>query len=145
MVDRPGLDFSFSGLKTHALLAWQNSLQDDSARSAIAAAFQDAVVDTLTIKCARALQQTQQHTLVVAGGVSANQALQKKLNTLMANLGGEVYFPTPEYCTDNGAMVAYAGCMHLLQGEQDVDLSIQTRARWPLFDRMMQISLDDKK
>ena len=62
-----------------------------------------------------------------------------------SGFGGQVYFPTPEYCTDNGAMVAYAGCMHLLQGEQDADLSIQTRARWPLFDRMMQISLDDKK
>ena len=132
MTDRPGLDFSFSGLKTHALTTWNASQQDDDARAMIANAFQAAVVDTLVIKCRRALKQTQGKRLVVAGGVGANKSLRAALTSLMAELKGEVYFPRPEYCTDNGAMVAYAGCLHLLQGERDVDLSIDVKARWPL-------------
>ena len=132
MTDRPGLDFSFSGLKTHALMAWTNSLQNDSVRAAIAKAFQDAVIDTLVIKCQRAFKQMEGRRLVVAGGVGANRALRVALAQLMTELGGEVYFPRPEYCTDNGAMVAYAGCMHLLQGEQDADLAIDVKARWAL-------------
>ena len=132
MTDRPGLAFSFSGLKTHALMAWTNSSKDETARAAIAKAFQDAVIDTLVIKCQRALKQIDARRLVVAGGVGANRALRAALGALMAELSGEVYFPRPEYCTDNGAMVAYAGCLHLLQGEQDVNLAIDVKARWPL-------------
>ncbi len=132
MTDRPGLDFSFSGLKTHALMAWNNSPRHDSARAAIAKAFQDAVIETLVIKCQRALTQVNSKRLVVAGGVGANRALREALGKVMVDLHGEVFFPRPEYCTDNGAMVAYAGCLHLLQGEQDANWSIDVRARWAL-------------
>lgn len=132
MTDRPGLDFSFSGLKTHALTTWNNSAKDDKARVAIAKAFQQAVVDTLLIKCKRALKQSESRCLVVAGGVGANRSLRASLTTLMQGMQGEVYFPRPEYCTDNGAMVAYAGCLNLLQGKKDTSLAIEVKARWPL-------------
>lgn len=132
MTDRPGLNFSFSGLKTHVLTVWQNSQKNDEARIAIAKAFQDAVVETLLIKCRRALKQTGSRNLVVAGGVGANRALREGLSVLMADLKGNIYFPQLQYCTDNGAMVAYAGCMHLLEGELDSSLAIDVRARWPL-------------
>ncbi len=132
MTDRPGLDFSFSGLKTHALTVWNNCSKDVLARAAIAKAFQDAVVDTLVIKCRRAMKQTGGKRLVVAGGVGANNALRVALAGLLAELQGDVYFPRLEYCTDNGAMVAYAGCLHLLDGKQDATLSIEVKARWPL-------------
>ena len=132
MTDRPGLDFSFSGLKTHALTAWTNSPKDDEARAAIAKAFQDAVIETLVIKCHRALKQIESKRLVVAGGVGANRALRAALGNMMVELQGEVFFPRHKYCTDNGAMVAYAGCLHLLQGEKDANWSIDVKARWPL-------------
>ncbi|MDI9819773.1 MULTISPECIES: tRNA (adenosine(37)-N6)-threonylcarbamoyltransferase complex transferase subunit TsaD [unclassified Legionella] len=132
MTDRPGLDFSFSGLKTHALTVWNNSVKDDDTRVAVAKAFQAAIVDTLVIKCRRAIKQVGINRLVVAGGVGANRALRTALVQLVKEMGGEVYFPRPEYCTDNGAMVAYAGCLHLLQGEQDKELAVEVRARWPL-------------
>lgn len=132
MTDRPGLDFSFSGLKTHALTTWLKSEQNEKVRIAIAKAFQLAVVNTLSIKCRRALTQTGCSRLVVAGGVGANRALREALKILMQTMQGEVYFPRPEYCTDNGAMVAYAGCLHLLEGEKDDSQSIDVRARWPL-------------
>ncbi len=132
MTDRPGLDFSFSGLKTHALTAWQKSEKNEAARAAIAHAFQEAVVDTLFIKCQRAVKQTASQRLVIAGGVGANRALRASLDQLMSNLQGKVYFPRTEYCTDNGAMVAYAGCLHLLQGERDASQAIAVKARWPL-------------
>lgn len=132
MTDRPGLDFSFSGLKTHALTAWINSAQNDVARSAISKAFQDAVVETLVIKCRRALKERVGRRLVVAGGVGANHALRAALMALMAELEGVVYFPRHAYCTDNGAMVAYAGCLHFMQGQKDADWAIEVKARWPL-------------
>lgn len=132
MTNRPGLDFSFSGLKTHALMAWTHSLKNDDARIAIAVAFQEAVIDTLVIKCRRALRSVEGKRLVVAGGVGANKALRQALRGLMAECGGAVYFPRPEYCTDNGAMVAYAGCMHRLTGKQDLNWAIDVKARWPL-------------
>lgn len=132
MTDRPGLDFSFSGLKTHALTAWNISAKDSLAMTAIAKAFQEAVVATLLIKCKRALQQTKSNRLVVAGGVGANQQLRNSLKQLMAELKGEVYFPRPEYCTDNGAMVAYAGYLHLATGKRDENQAIEVKARWPL-------------
>lgn len=134
MTDRPGLDFSFSGLKTHALTAWNNSQKNQDARIAIAKAFQDAVVETLVIKTHRALKTTGNKRLVVAGGVGANRALRVALKEMVNEQQADVFFPRPEYCTDNGAMVAYTGCLHLLQGkqEEDQDLAIDVKARWPL-------------
>ncbi|MDP6376696.1 MAG: tRNA (adenosine(37)-N6)-threonylcarbamoyltransferase complex transferase subunit TsaD [Pseudomonadales bacterium] len=129
MTGRPGLDFSFSGLKTHTL----NSIRDleplsDQDRADVAAAFEEAAVDTLFIKCRRAVQQRGLGTLVLAGGVSANLRLRERL---AADLDARVIYPRFELCTDNGAMVAYAGCRRLLAGER-TDLAIRTRARWPI-------------
>jgi N6-L-threonylcarbamoyladenine synthase len=132
MLDRPGLDLSFSGLKTHALTAWNKSLKDDAARMQIAKAFQDAVVDTLVVKCQRALKTSTHQRLVIAGGVGANQALRSALTRWMESIHGELYFPRPEYCTDNGAMVAYTGYLHFAAGEQDKNSSIDVLARWPI-------------
>lgn len=132
MTDRPGLDFSFSGLKTHVMMLWNKGPQDDLQKRRIAKAFQEAVVETLTIKCKRALKQTGLQRLVVAGGVGANQALRDALTGLMRERHGAAYFPDKAFCTDNGAMVAYAGCLHFLEGRQDRSSSIVVRARWPL-------------
>ncbi|MGR3807565.1 O-sialoglycoprotein endopeptidase [Pasteurella testudinis DSM 23072] len=129
MTDRPGLDFSFSGLKTFAANTINNNVQDDQTRADIAFAFQEAVVDTLMIKCRRALQQTGLKRLVIAGGVSANTALRHGLAELMQQIGGEVFYPQPQFCTDNGAMIAYAGFLRLKSGQQS-DLSIEVRPRW---------------
>jgi N6-L-threonylcarbamoyladenine synthase len=131
MVDRPGLDFSFSGLKTAAITAWRDSDQSEQTRADIAYAFQEAVIDTLLIKCRRALQQTHLNKLVIAGGVSANQSLRQKLQPMIEQLNGSLYYPRPIFCTDNGAMIAYAGYQRLLAGQQD-DSSIKTTARWSL-------------
>jgi N6-L-threonylcarbamoyladenine synthase len=100
-------------------------------RCDIALAFQQAVVDTLTIKCKRALKQTGLNNLVIAGGVSANQALRQSLEQMLADLNGAVFYARPEFCTDNGAMIAYAGCQRLLAGQHE-DLSIKVQARWPM-------------
>lgn len=132
MLDRPGLDFSFSGLKTHALQAWQKSDQDHAAKVGIAQAFQAAVVDTLVQKCQRAVKASASKKLVVAGGVSANQALRTQLLAAMQELGVELYFPALEYCTDNGAMIAYTGWLHFMNGQRDSSWSIDVHARWPL-------------
>jgi N6-L-threonylcarbamoyladenine synthase len=113
MTDRPGLDFSFSGLKTFAMNTWRESQQDDRDRADIARAFEEAVVDTLAIKCRRALEQTGITRLVVAGGVGANQRLRERLTSLMQREGGHAYYPRLEFCTDNGAMIAYAGYQRL--------------------------------
>lgn len=131
MTDRPGLDFSFSGLKTAAMNAWRSKPASDQHRANIARAFEDAVLDTLLIKCQRALQQTGLKNLVVAGGVSANVRLRQGLSALLTKMDGTVYFPRPEFCMDNGAMIAYAGYLHLQAGQQQ-NLSFQTRARWGL-------------
>lgn len=131
MTDRPGLDFSFSGLKTAALHAIKANADDAKTKADIAASFQAAVVDTLTIKCQRALKQTGLKRLVIAGGVGANAALRESLQTMTAAIGAQVYFPRLAFCTDNGAMIAYAGCQRLLAGEHD-DLAVNVRARWPL-------------
>jgi N6-L-threonylcarbamoyladenine synthase len=138
MTDRPGLDFSFSGLKTCAANTIAANPTDDQTRADIARAFQDAVVDTLVIKCRRALQQTGLKRLVVAGGVSANLELRAQLQQFAQQIGGQVYFPRPAFCTDNGAMIAYAGAQRLLAGELN-DLSIITRPRWPL-DQLASVS-----
>jgi N6-L-threonylcarbamoyladenine synthase len=132
MTDRKGLDFSFSGLKTHALTTWKASQQREQDKSEIALAFQTAVVDTLSIKCQRAIEQTGCSRLVVAGGVGANKALRAQLVEYIQALNGELYFPAVHYCTDNGAMVAYAGWKHLLDGQYDLDHRIIVRARCAL-------------
>jgi len=135
MTDRPGLDMSFSGLKTFTLNTWQNCLAqgDDSeqTRCDIALAFEQAVVETLAIKCARALQQTGLKHLLIAGGVSANQTLRERLTVLLSKIGGQVFYARPKFCTDNGAMIAYAGCKRLLAGQRE-GMAINVRARWPL-------------
>ncbi len=135
MTDRPGLDFSFSGLKTFALNTWQQQRTggeaDEQLRCDIALAFQQAVVETLTIKCKRALKHTHLKSLVIAGGVSANQALRSSLEKMLKGLGGQVFYARPRLCTDNGAMIAYAGCQRLLAGQQDGP-AIAVQARWPM-------------
>jgi N6-L-threonylcarbamoyladenine synthase len=135
MTDRPGLDFSFSGLKTFALTtinhyAEANGLPDAQTCADIAWAFQEAVVDTLAIKCKRAIEQTGMTQLVIAGGVSANKRLREKLQSALVGKA-TVFYPRPAFCTDNGAMIAYAGCQRLLAGQSE-PLDINTRARWPL-------------
>ncbi|HMB43981.1 MAG TPA: tRNA (adenosine(37)-N6)-threonylcarbamoyltransferase complex transferase subunit TsaD, partial [Luteimonas sp.] len=119
MTDRPGFDFSFSGLKTQVLLAWQNSDRSDSTRADLARGFEDAVVDTLAIKCERALRAANARTLVVAGGVGANIRLRARLEMMANKLGGRVCFPRTEFCTDNGAMIAYAGALRLAAGQHE--------------------------
>jgi O-sialoglycoprotein endopeptidase (EC 3.4.24.57) len=131
MTDRPGLDFSFSGLKTFAANTIAANDTDDQTRADIAYAFQDAVVDTLAIKCKRALDQCGLNRLVVAGGVSANRYLRDKLDTLTKKRGGDVFYPRPEFCTDNGAMIAYAGMQRLKNGEH-MGLGVKAQPRWPL-------------
>lgn len=135
MTDRPGLMFSFSGLKTAALNAWQQcKAEGDSSeqtKADIALAFQQAVVETLTIKCRRALEQTGLNQLVIAGGVSANKALRSSLEVMVKPLQGNVFYARPQFCTDNGAMIAYAGCQRLLAGEHS-GLAIEVKARWPM-------------
>jgi len=135
MTDRPGLDMSFSGLKTFTLNTWQNCVaagdNSEQTRCDIALAFQQAVVETLAIKCQRALQQSGLKHLLIAGGVSANAALRERLAAMLQKTGGQVFYARPEFCTDNGAMIAYAGCQRLLAGQRE-DLSINVRARWPL-------------
>jgi N6-L-threonylcarbamoyladenine synthase len=137
MTDRPGLDFSFSGLKTFALNTWEQNRQQsedmDQLRADIACAFEDAVVDTLQIKCRRALQHTGCNRLVVAGGVGANQRLRQRLHQLAEKHQFSISFPRLEFCTDNGAMIAFAGCLRLQAG-QSQPLDIDARARWPLED-----------
>lgn len=131
MTDRPGLDFSFSGLKTCALQTIQANASDDQTKADIALAFQSAIVDTLTIKCERALRESGLNCLVIAGGVGANLALRESLKTMTAKNNTALYFPRLEFCTDNGAMIAYAGCQRLLRGEHD-DLNVQVKPRWSL-------------
>ena len=133
MTDRPGLDFSFSGLKTFALNTWRESGQGERDRADIARAFEEAVVDTLVIKCRRAVAQTGLRTLVIAGGVGANSRLRARLGELMAAEGGRVCYPRLEFCTDNGAMIAYAGYRRLQAGQHE-SLSIKAMPRWSLED-----------
>ena len=135
MVNRPGLDFSFSGLKTYArnvvLKEQANGELPEQVKADIALAFERAVVSTLSIKCKRALEQTGYSRLVIAGGVSANQSLREELQRMTGKLKAGVYYARPEYCTDNGAMIALAGALRLVKGEQ-AGLAIEVRPRWPL-------------
>ncbi|NIF21352.1 tRNA (adenosine(37)-N6)-threonylcarbamoyltransferase complex transferase subunit TsaD [Candidatus Pantoea multigeneris] len=131
MTDRPGLDFSFSGLKTFAANTIRNNEADPQTHADIARAFEDAVVDTLSIKCKRALEQTGFRRLVIAGGVSANRTLRERMAVMMQSRGGEVFYARPEFCTDNGAMIAYAGMVRLKGGTRG-ELGVTVRPRWPL-------------
>lgn len=131
MTDRPGLDFSFSGLKTQVLLAWRGSDQSDTTRADIARGFEDAVVETLAIKCLRALDAADCNTLVVAGGVGANKRLRARLQDAAQRRGGRVCFPRPALCTDNGAMIAFAGALRLEAGER-ADAAVHVTPRWDM-------------
>jgi N6-L-threonylcarbamoyladenine synthase len=131
MTNKPGLDFSFSGLKTFAANTVRSAATDHQTKANIAYAFQEAVVDTLAIKCRRALKETRLKRLVIAGGVSANTQLRLQLKQVMDKIGGKVYYPRLEFCTDNGAMIAYAGLQRLKAG-QSVGLSAKAKPRWPL-------------
>jgi N6-L-threonylcarbamoyladenine synthase len=131
LTERAGLDFSFSGLKTAVIVALRGRTLDEQTRADAALGFEDAVVDTLAIKCERALEETGVQVLVVAGGVGANRRLRARLAVLGERLGVRVAFPRPEFCTDNAAMIAQLGCLRLAAGEAD-GLNIRARARWPM-------------
>jgi N6-L-threonylcarbamoyladenine synthase len=136
MTNRPGLDFSFSGLKTFVRNTIAQRCDEDGSlqqqtRADIALAFEAAVVATLVIKCRRALEHTGLHSLIIAGGVSANVHLREVLEKSLAKQNNRLFYAQPRYCTDNGAMIAYAGCQRLMAGQQD-DLSIRAQPRWSL-------------
>jgi len=135
MVDRPGMDFSFSGLKTAVRIAIakqaENEEVSDKDKADIAYGFQEAVVETLLIKCRRAIQATGLHTLVIAGGVSANQHLRKRLSEMAKKENVELFYPRLEFCTDNGAMIAYAGSQRVLAGER-ASLEVTPKPRWSI-------------
>jgi N6-L-threonylcarbamoyladenine synthase len=135
MTDRPGLDFSFSGLKTFALNTLHTELpaaaDPGQTRADIARAFEEAVVDTLVIKCRRALEGTGRRALILAGGVSANVRLRARMDQAMAALGARVFYPRLALCTDNGAMIAYAGWQRLRAGQHE-PLAFTPRARWAM-------------
>jgi len=130
MIGKPGLDFSFSGLKTAVRLAAEGR-DPEIAREDLAAEFQAAVVETLVAKCRRAMHETRARSLVIAGGVGANRALRDHLTRAASEEGWSVFYPRPEFCTDNGAMIAYAGMLRLCAGEHS-PLAIEARARWNL-------------
>ena len=131
MTGRPGLDFSFSGLKTFTMNTLNNTDKTEQDKADVALAFQQATAETLAIKCKRALRQTGLKRLVVAGGVSANTQIRETLTAMVGKERAEIFFPRPEFCTDNGAMIAYAGCQRLLAQQQE-SLSINARPRWPI-------------
>jgi N6-L-threonylcarbamoyladenine synthase len=143
MLDRPGLDFSFSGLKTAALVALRGRVLDDELRADVARGFQEAVVDTLAEKSRRALRATGHRRLVVAGGVGANRKLRERLAVIAAASDAELYFPRTEFCTDNGAMIALAGCLRFAAMNgfdfKDQSLGLGARARWPLEDNDIEV------
>ena len=138
MTDKPGLDMSFSGLKTHTgnLINGQD-IKIPKVKHDICAGFQEAVIDTLIIKCKRAIEQTGLNSLVIAGGVSANHRLRKKMDDTLKQIGINVFYSRLEFCTDNGAMIAYAGHARLSNGERST-MAIETRPRWPL-DTLQEI------
>ncbi len=131
MTNVPGLDMSFSGLKTFTANTIAANGDDEQTRADIAYAFEEAVCATLAIKCKRALEQTGMKRIVIAGGVSANRRLRAELEKLAHKVGGDVYYPRTEFCTDNGAMIAYAG-MQRLKNNEVSDLSVEARPRWPI-------------
>ncbi len=135
MTDRPGLDFSFSGLKTFTMNTFNSTNKSEQDKADIAYAFQKATSETLAIKCRRALQQTGLKTLVIAGGVSANTQIRAELLKMTEKEDATLFFPRLEFCTDNGAMIAYAGCQRLLAGQEE-NLEIYAKPRWPIEELM---------
>ncbi|MDO8418071.1 MAG: tRNA (adenosine(37)-N6)-threonylcarbamoyltransferase complex transferase subunit TsaD [Agitococcus sp.] len=133
MLDRPSLDFSFSGLKTSVLTAYKQTSDYPAKLADIAASFEAAVVDTLLRKCERALKETGLKRLVMAGGVSANVKLRADLQTMAQRKHWQVFYPSHAFCTDNGAMIAYAGCQRLMAGQQE-NLAVTVKARWPMVE-----------
>jgi N6-L-threonylcarbamoyladenine synthase len=131
MLDRPGLEFSFSGLKTAVLQAVRGRALADQERADVARGVEDAIVDTLVAKALRALEQTDHQVLVVSGGVSANQTLRARLAAAVGARAARVYYPRIEFSTDNAAMIAVAGLARLQAGQRD-SLAITARAQWPL-------------
>lgn len=133
MTNRPGLDFSFSGLKTFAITTVQKHGLEQQTKADVAYAFQEAVVDTMIIKCRRAIEQRGIKRLIVAGGVGANKRLRLRLKEEMEKIGAELFFPSMQFCTDNGAMIAYAGYRRFALG-QEPEVSFDTKPRWPLYE-----------
>jgi N6-L-threonylcarbamoyladenine synthase len=131
MTDRPGLDMSFSGLKTQVLMAWRDSDHSEATRADIARGFEEAIVETLAIKCRRALKQTGYKRLVVSGGVGANKRLRAQLAVAGQAEGFQTYFPRLAFCTDNGAMIALVGSIRLAAG-QVTGAEIRVQPRWDL-------------
>ena len=131
VLDRPGFEFSFSGLKTAVALATRAQPLDEQRRADIARGVQDAIVDTLCVKTLRAIEATGLSQLVVAGGVGANRELRSRLTVALAAQGGQAFFPRLEFCTDNAAMIAVAGLLRLKAGERS-GAGLGVRARWPL-------------
>ena len=134
MVNRPGLDFSFSGLKTHVRTTAEGLDLTAQDIADVARCFEDAVVDTLCIKCVRALKQSGRNCIVIAGGVGANRRLREQLRQRSAEIGASVYYPRPEFCTDNGAMIAYAGSVRLAMGGGRSDSAFEVKPRWAITD-----------
>lgn len=132
MLGRPGLDFSFSGLKTAVATEVESQPDDEQTRADIAHAFQEAAIDTLVRKCKRALEQTGHTQLVIAGGVSANQLLRTRLTKMAATLHATTFFPRAEFCTDNGAMIAYAGALRMMAGQKDQGTGFAAYPKWSL-------------
>ena len=131
MLDRPGLEFSFSGLKTAVLHAVRDRVMDDTLRADVARGVQEAIIECLCVKALRALAETDCNVLTVSGGVGANALLRETLSRALVGRGGRAYYPRPEFCTDNAAMIAVAGLARLRAGQHD-DLAIGARAQWPL-------------
>lgn len=136
MITKPGLDMSFSGLKTYTLNTWQKAqeegLDNEQTKADICRAFEQAVADTLKIKCRRALEQEGLNRLVVSGGVSANREIRQQLDELMHSRKGQAFYPRLEFCTDNAAMIAYAGAQRLAAGQEETELNFAGKARWSL-------------
>lgn len=140
MLDRPGLDFSFSGLKTHAMNVIRAQSLDEQTKADIAHAFQEAIVETLITKCTRALEATGLRQLVIAGGVGANELLRQRLQSVLKPKQIKVFFPRPEFCTDNGAMVAFAGSLRLVAGKSiSNEKTINVFPRWSLSSLLPQV------
>jgi len=133
MTDRPGLDLSYSGLKTFAINTYNKTDKTEQDKANVALAFQTAAVDTLIIKVKRAIKQSGLNRIVIAGGVSANEYLRESMDNLAIKLGVDVFYPGKEFCTDNGAMIAYVGYLRL-QKESHDNLAFSASARWPLTD-----------
>ena len=141
MLDRPGLELSFSGLKTAVLHSLRGRELTPKLRADVARGVEDAIVDTLAAKAVRALEETDLDALVVSGGVSANRRLRCTLDAAVGRRGGRVYYPRLEFCTDNAAMIAVAGLARLKAGEHD-GLAILPRAQWPL-ETLSAVALQD--